>query len=231
MNRNFDEAALMRELLLTAAAEEYQALPETAPQITPAYRKKFARMQADPFGYAAGLAEPRRRWQWAAVAAVLLLAVIGGAIFAIPQTRTIAINMLTKFYQENITIRFNNEAAITLPEIALNYIPAGYELTYESAADDTISREWEYRDEDGHILDISIFVTCHNFTYSIDNEHSKQEYITMSSGVEGLLLRSDTPGWPSYLLWNSPDGQLFFSIIGHLSEEELLNIADGIVLD
>ncbi len=232
MNSNFDEAAIMRDLLLVAAAGEYQALPETAPQVTSAYRKRFAKMQADPFGYAAGLAKPwRRRLRRAALAAALLLAIIGGTIFAIPQTRTIAVNMLTKFYQDHIEIRFDNDAAIALPDIKINYVPAGYELTYESDRDDEINRTWEYQDENGHMLNVDVFVTCHNFTYSIDSEHGKLEYIKMSSGVEGQLLRAYTEDWPSYLLWNSPDGQLFFSVAGNLSEQELLNIADGIVLD
>lgn len=233
MNTNFDIDAAMRDLLLLAAAEELRATPAADPQVTPAYQKKFAQMQADPFGYAKRLNRPfKRRLQRAAIAAVLLLAVIFGTIMAIPQTRTIAINILTQWYDKYIAFIFVGETDnITLPDIEINYLPEGYELVYASDISDEVRKVLEYRDMDNHILSINIFTAHNRSSFNIDSEHRKLEYVKMNNGLEGQLFKADDEDLLSYLLWSSPDGQIFFSIGGSLPEDELLNIADGIVMD
>lgn len=233
MNTNFDIDAAMRDLLLLAAAEELRATPAADPQVTPAYQKKFAQMQADPFGYAKRLNRPfKRRLQRAAIAAVLLLAVIFGTIMAIPQTRTIAINMLTKFYSEYVAVIFYSKSAglTTLPAITCEYIPAGYELCPEEKPFD--EQLWlEYVNAEGNYIYIGVYIAQDNQKFYVDIEHHELSEVKLADNTAAQLFTATDPADPNsanILIWRSADNRLLFNMNAKLPPEELLNIANNI---
>lgn len=221
--REFDD--LLREALVAAAAGRYESAADSEMIVTAPYQRRFAKMLRDPYGYAGRYGRIGRY----AMTAVITLAVLGATIFAIPQTRAIAINILTQWHEKYVSFIFSNNALPQeLPEITIGYIPEGYELDFENYNEDMGHKLFVYKDSAGNILDISIYSAYRDIKFDLDNEHREILNLTLDDGSEALYLKAVDDGWPSNLLWRSKDNKLVLCIGGNLSDEELLKIAAGI---
>lgn len=223
----------LHDALLLAAAERYRDVREDDAEPSKKWRRRFDRMLADPLGYAKrqGRSIPRRIRQYALVA-VVVLAILAGTLFAIPQTRTIAGNLLEEWLSDHVTYQFYNETNDTLPDVEFQYIPEAYEQSFVLSEDwsEEIINVWEFRNAEGQFLTIDIALASHNFSYSVDNEHREKCMVELFSGEEAIYYKPIDVGWSSDLIWISADGKYFFAIKGILPLEELLRIADGICL-
>lgn len=232
MNEQKLESMLYSALVL-AAAHEYDNIQGVSPEFTPKEQRKFKKMLADPFGYVKKwhrtLGQQIRHY---ALAAVLALAILTSTIFAIPQTRTIAIDLIRQWFEDHVTFSYNNDINdFVLPEIEISYIPEGYELVENGGIEVPGSYIiLEYKNQNNNILDIDIYVAGKNFTSSINSEFCDIEYVKLKNGIQAQLFKALDSNRLSDLIWTSKDGKLFFAINGKLSEEELIKIADGIIL-
>lgn len=231
-----DESRLelcLRDALLLAAAERYRAVREDTAEPRGKWRRRFDRMLTDPFGYAErqrrSISRQIRRY---GLVAALILAILAGAIFAVPQTRAVAVNLLEHWFSDHVTYSFGYETKNTLPKVEIQYIPQGYKQSFvfaEDLSEETINL-WNLKNTEEQQLMITVALASENFSYSVDNEHREKQMIELLTGEEAIYYKPIDNDWSSDLIWNSPDGRYFFAVKGSLPLEELLRIADGICL-
>ena len=226
--REFDD--LLREALVAAAAGRYESAADSEMIVTAPYQRRFARMLRDPHGYAR-----RYREGWGgrigryAMTAVITLAVLGATIFAIPQTRAIAINILSQWHEKYVSFIFSSNALPQeLPEITIGYIPEGYKLVSQNNDEDKTRTFYVYVNSENEALYIDVIAVSGKYKTNYDNEHRTIHYITLDNGLDALYLEGDSIEWLNALIWSSADSKLVFEVVGRLSKEELLKIAAGI---
>ena len=224
---------LLHDALIMAAAERYEAIPDREPAFGKKYQKKFAKMLKAPFDYARKcqrtLGQQVRRL---ALVAVLVLAVLTAGIFAVPQTRSIAIDLIRQWFSDHITFTFSESVdGLVLPKYEITYLPAGYELFFEDDTTPELNTVLQYENANKDVLRIDIFVAGEYFSTSIDTEHCDIYDVKLENGIRAQMFEAFDPDWPSNLVWTSKEGKLFFLIHGKLPPEELLKIANGIVLE
>lgn len=221
--REFDD--LLREALVAAAVGRYESAADSEMIVTAPYQRRFAKMLRDPYGYAGRYGRIGRY----AMTAVITLAVLGATIFAIPQTRAIAINILTQWHEKYVSFIFSNNALPQeLPEITIEYIPEGYELVSQNNDEDKTGTFYVYTNSEDEALYIDVIAVSGKYKTNYDNEHRTIHYITLDNGLDALYLEGDSIEWSNALIWSGADNKLVFEISGRLSKEELLEIAAGI---
>lgn len=222
---------MLHDGFIFKAAKQYEQIPDTKPVITREYQRKFARMLEDPFLYAAKqertVVQHIKRY---ALVAVLVLAILAGTILAIPQARTIAIDLIKQWFDDgSVSLYFKGSRSdFVVPEYEISYIPEGYVLVFE----DSIEGEMQvlsYEDSARQRLSIDIFMSGEQFSANINTEHSTMSYIKLGNGIEAQLFEGESEEWSSNLVWTSDNGRIFYLINGHLPPKELIKIADGII--
>ncbi len=221
---------MLHDAFIFAAAKRYDKIPDTKPVLTKKYQRKFAKMLADPFAYAKKNSRPvAQQIRHYALVAALILAILTGTIFAIPQTRTIAVDLIRQWFDDGSTAFYfkGSGSSFVLPEFEINYIPRGYTLVYEDSIEGEM-QVFSYENSKRQRISIDIFMAGSKFTESINTEHSKISYIELNGGIEAQLFEGESQEWSSNLVWTSNDGKIFYLINGHLSPKELIKIANSI---
>ena len=108
-----------------------------------------------------------------------------------------------------------------LPAFALSYVPDGYSVIDETVNE--LAREITYLNEDGKYLYFTV-QQSEDHNMSIDNESLKRENISIR-GYQGYLFHG---GGRSILMWQI--GEYTLDISGQLSREEMIQLAEGVVL-
>lgn len=170
------------------------------------------------------------RWlKSGAVAAVLAVMLVGGAIAVSPDVPAIAVNMLARIYDEYVSIRFvSDNEGVELPQIDIGYVPSGYVMIENKNMVGKQHKRLKYENESGERLSVSVWVAYKGLNYNADSEHRQLCYVNLANGVEAHLMLAEEPQYSSSMFWVSADGRLFFTVTGRLSQEELLNIANSI---
>lgn len=219
--------------LLLAAAKRYDEIPDTEPIMTKKYQRKFEKMLVDPFKYAKkynkSLGKQIRHY---ALVAALILAILTGTIFAIPPTRSIAVDLIRQWFEDHVTFSYNeNSIDFVFSRIEIEYIPDGYKLIADGGIE--VPGEYkifEYKNFNNDILDIDIYIAGKDFTSSINTEFCDIKYVKLKNGIQAQLFQAYDDTRSSDLIWTSKDSKIFFAINGKLSQDELINIANGINL-
>lgn len=222
---------MLRSALIVALGERYAQMPVEDYQFSPKYQRKFNKMLKDPFAYARKCRRPLwRRAARGVVAAVLALAILTGVVFTVPQTRTIAVDLLNKWFGEYVSFFFENTQPEeeVLPDVEIGYLPEGYEFVDETNIIKDKYKLLQYTKSNNEFLEIYLMVSGDYFNGDINNRYGKMKFVKLENGVAANAFISDDVKKSSYLLWTSIDGKLFFRIEGYLSEDEMLNIANGI---
>ena len=103
----------------------------------------------------------------------------------------------------------------------LGYVPEGYYLSFGNYSPAYI--RLTYTDEYNELF--FIYSIANDTSDSYDNEHNSFETFVID-GIEYYYYKSNDKDFPDTLLWYE-DGYSF-SIIAHLSKEELIKIAENI---
>ena len=228
--REFDNC--LNEVFLRAAAKRFDAV--STDDLLPLSwncRRQCAKMLANPRKFALRYHEPLahklQRWT---VAAVLLLVLCGYTVLFVPQVRVWAINILSAWHEEYLEYSFTykgTKVELTLPEIEVTYMTQGYVLNdYQNPFG--FSANFDYVNDENQIVNIYV-VANDNLNMYIDNEHRVIKDVVLDNYLEAKLLEATDDNWPSDLTWTSADGKIVFSIVGHLTKEEMLKIANGII--
>ena len=228
--REFDNC--LNEVFLRAAAKRFDAVStDDLLPLSWKCRRQCAKMLANPRKFALRYHEPLahklQRWT---VAAVLLLVLCGYTVLFVPQVRVWAINILSAWHEEYLEYSFTykgTKVELTLPEIEVTYMTQGYVLNdYQNPFG--FSANFDYVNDENQIVNIYV-VANDNLNMYIDNEHRVIKDVVLDNYLEAKLLEATDDNWPSDLTWTSADGKIVFSIVGHLTKEEMLKIANGII--
>lgn len=222
---------MLHDSFIFKEAKMYDKIADTGLVITRKYQRKFEKMLANPFEYfKRGCRTIGQQIRHYALVAVLVLAILAGTIFAIPQTRSIAVDLIRHWFGDgSVSLYFKeNTSDFALPEFEISYIPEEYALVYEDSIEGEM-QIFSYEDSLRQRLSIHIFMSGAHFSENINTEHSKISYVKLGNGIEAQLFEGESEEWSSNLVWTSNDGKIFYLINGHLSPDELIKIADGII--
>lgn len=222
----------LHDALISATAKRYQQLPKMPPEYPPKYKRGFKKMLADPFSYAKKCRRSAvQKISRYALVAVLALAILTGVVFAIPQTRTIAVDLIRQWFSDHVTFTYSEgNDHLTLPEVEINYIPEGYHYAEDASIEhDGFFQIAGYLNDDKDLITVDTYILSKHVSTSINTEHSKISYVKLDNGIEAQLFEAESAEWTSSLVWISKDGKIFYMVQAKLPPEELLKIANNIV--
>ncbi len=152
----------------------------------------------------------RKTVKFIAIAAIILSLTI--TAFAIPSSRNFIIKKFSEYSSYNIA---DNGDSKKVEELAVGYVPPGYELSEKFESND--SYVYTYTNSDGTLhISKEILSTEVNF----DTEES--DYKTMElNGIKYVIYYPDE----NYtgVIWNN--GEYIFSVDGSLDEDEIMRVA------
>lgn len=161
----------------------------------------------------------RRRFIAAASVVIIIL-------FSVSNPRYIvkACENIMRWFEDHVEIHFREESDTgQIPEYHLNYVPEGYELEQNIYYE--ISGLQVYWKED-ELLTFEYSVSSGDIC--VDNE--EMEYIQLKTeNGETIHYFKALDDKASSITWLSNDGDVMFTIVGKLAEEELLEMQKNIV--
>lgn len=218
------ERRIREALLLAAQAESDYLLPGEAEQVPlpPGFVRRMRPLLSDPFGRKRRL---RRRAGHCAAAVALAAALTAGTVLAVsPEARAWVRSILVEILEEYTTIRFVHESdgqTGELGEWTPTWLPEGYELV-EIVNLGTRTRS-TYANGDGNMIYFE-YSTPETIS-SFNNEHHEEMEVWIN-GCSGYMLQAVEPGYMSSLTWyHQPSGSVF-SLLGEISSDELIKIAE-----
>lgn len=224
------EDEFLRRTLLLANSPPVMGLeadPEPAP-LSPAFQRRMKRLLADPTGYARRAGRPmwRKVLQTAACVVLVCTVALGGLMAVSPTVRAWVSRIVVEWFTTNTHFRFDSpdfegEALAWRP----GWVPGGFEVSFFED-----SHEFgavDYQNEVETYLSFRYTYVGQDRYYNVDNEHGDYEDITVN-GEEGHLIRTNTPGWPSHLMWMNEEGTVAFLLSGELPVEDLLRMAESV---
>ena len=155
----------------------------------------------------------RRTARTLLIAAILLL--IATVAFASTVGRDFIIRHFDGFATYSVTDTSN---AKDIDDLTLNYIPEGFELTYNKTAPLVINYSYQYDDKWFNISKLIIFTDA---TFDIDYTYEKE---FEKNGIVYHYFNKDNLN--TGVIWNNGDFQ--FILYSNLDENELLKIAENI---
>ncbi len=214
----------LRDALLEAVSAEYSLLPdEEEPPLPIGLLRRMRPLLADPFGRRR---RTRRRAGRAAVAALLALSVSFGTLVAVnPQARAWVQRMVIQFLDRHAAIHFVGDSPSgELGNWAPTWLPEGYELVTESL--DPAYSILSYAAAPEQLISLHYMPASGN-AFNIDNEHHEQTTIQVN-GVTAFLYQSLEPTQRSSLVWEYQEQNIAFLLLGDLSVDDLIKLAESI---
>lgn len=221
-----EDDEFLRRALLLANTPEVMGLQEAAPAFSPHFQRRMARLLADPFHRAKK--ELRPRWAKVLNTAAMLALVVAVAFTALmmsPTARAWFERVVEEWTGYSIDFTFFGTATGDAGTWAPEYLPEGFEQIKSLEQNGT----WTFHYENIEGTEISLKYTSiqQGRSISIDSEHSDFEQIQLN-GYPAEVYRSNTPGFPNYLIWISPDEFTWFRLMSTIAPEELIQIAKSI---
>ncbi len=174
-----------------------------------------------------GIRPYRRRTAGKRVAVLAaVIALLAACMLSVGAVRESIVSFFTEVYEEFTAIIFEQpeesvqtDAAVSIDEIEITYIPEGFELVSESK--DDIARRVEYADNSDKRIIIRQTLNG-NMQRSIDTEGIKSEEVFVW-GQKGIYFENKGV---STIIWN--DEKQVFYVSGNLNKNEIVNIAESI---
>ncbi len=225
---------LIRRALVDSMRRQEETAADDGPAFQPSarYRRQTRAMLADP----AGWARRRQRPLWlraARQAAMLLLtcALAFGCVMAVsPTARAAVTNWAVEWYEAHIIYRFSGEqSGETLPRYEIRDLPEGYEEVEGERVEWPNMTTIIYRNAAGEEI-------C--LTYSYMQQGSAADFTTDDTvavpvkvnGLPGQLFLSTVADAYNTIIWIDPDANIHFSIDAFLGEDDMLHIAESVIL-
>ena len=215
----------IRTALLQANWAEYALSPgEEEPELPAGLRRRMRPLLADPFGRRR---RARRALGRCAAAAVLALSVSFGALMAVsPDARAWVQRVTVQILEKYTTIRFAGESGASGQpgDWAPTWLPEGYELTSE--IQDPFYSILYYSNASGNSISLH-FMPSNGNSFNVDNEHHEQ-ITTRVNGTEAVLYLASEVNQRSSLIWEYQNQNTAFLLLGDLSIDDLIKIAESV---
>lgn len=219
MNEQFDKD--LRAALLDAAQLDYQQAFEDPDfqdiSFSFEYKRKMARMLADPFNY---VKQESKNVIYKVLKMVACFAIVVsvtfGALMLVPELRMFILN-------ENSNVGFISTdlaGAAWYPQ----YIPEGFTESVFLRKDNIISIEYKSAVT---IITFMYYPAAQAPDLTIDDEH----YVTSETTVSehsARLYNALSENTPNHLIWSSEDGRIGFMLESTINIDELINMANSV---
>ena len=197
------------------------------PQTSPRYQRWERKLLADPAGFVRRQCRPV--WQKALRMAACLILCAALALVAVmaasPTARAWVVDRVVTWMETYTQFRFygQNAQGVTA-DWRPAYIPEGFEETEVIWEENAQYLKLTYKNSDGTLIFLTSKPADQSGSFMIDNEHSDYQEVKVS-GRAASLFKSNTQGYPSYLIWTNEDTTIAFLLASTLSPNELLSIA------
>lgn len=227
-DNDFDK--LLTSALLEAAEIDYCGdIPsdeELDALITPSKRfeRRMQKLIKNPKAYARNLKRPIYIKALRTAAMILLaISITFGAAMLNPTARAWVERVVATWFDDRTEYKITEESGAHVPsDWVFGYIPEGFEREFEHINELTFNVE--YYNSDGVNVGISINRVAN---VNIDNEHS--EYYRIEIRGEPVdIYQTNTPDYPSHLIWYWSGEDVIVNISGYVGVEELIKIAENI---
>lgn len=229
------EDAMLRDILLDAAADEFAAElnDTTSIDASPRLRRQMTAMLSDPQGWV----KRKRRPVWkriarAAAVIVLTCALSLGALMAVsPAVRAGIINWAIEWYDTQIVYRFSGAQAddpgAYLPKYEVTMMPEGYEPYGEYIIPG--SCDFGYVNDDGELLWFGYQRMTQGSALAIQEDtEGMTVYEVTVNGCKGKVYCPRDTDPNNIIVWIDEKNNLEFDISGFFGKDELLTMAQSV---
>lgn len=227
---------MMRRVLLDAAAQEAEALPQEPPELSPRHGRSMRAMLRDPLAWARSRRRPALRTaaRHAAArhaAAVLLVLVLSAAVLVTvsPQVRADITRWVAEQTGNVLDFQFRGDSpAQPIPQYQITALPEGYVETERTDALDAGNVTYKNSDGDTILLDYAYMQdgALHRF---ILNDTDTMSDIRVS-GMPGKLILSTEEKSFDCILWIDAAQNLQFTITAAAEESVIIAMAESVSL-
>ncbi|MCI9455347.1 MAG: DUF4367 domain-containing protein [Oscillospiraceae bacterium] len=226
MSGNFDD--LLSAAFSEAFDEEIKAV-EQMKKVKPSKQLK---------GVVLGLCKkekPRAVWHFQSAlkrCAVFVLVFFSTAsllMLTAPEVRAAVQQVILKWTDRALLFSFEGKSTSDAVSVDVSFIPDGYTLTDTfDALPDMFTYTWN--NDEGREIYLSCAQISPELNQGIDNEHGTLTDIAFSA-QDVVYIKSNTPGWPSFLTWTQDGYSMLLDCPANFSEEMIIKIAEGIELN
>ncbi len=226
MSGNFDD--LLSAAFSEAFDEEIKAV-EQMKKVKPSKQLK---------GVVLGLCKkekPRAVWHFqsalkrCAVFALVFFSTASLLMLTAPEVRAAVQQVILKWTDRALLFSFEGKSTSDAVSVDVSFIPDGYTLTDTfDALPDMFTYTWN--NDEGREIYLSCAQISPELNQGIDNEHGTLTDIAFSA-QDVVYIKSNTPGWPSFLTWTQDGYSMLLDCPANFSEEMIIKIAEGIELN
>ncbi len=154
-------------------------------------------------------------------------------LLTMPEVQAAVQQVILKWTDKALEFKFEGESVFPdAVSVNVSYLPDGYRLTdsFDSLPDifdyswnDHAAWEWQWQ------ICLSGMKISEGASQGIDNEHGDITDIAFSA-QDVIYLKSNTPGYPSYLSWTENGYSMLLIIPETFSDEVIIKIAEGVEL-
>ena len=143
----------------------------------------------------------------------------GASLMSVEAWRIKLFNMLTEKSETNTQIQFNNEEdnKFVSEDITLDYLPSGFKLSENKINEDIIFLSFTKG-----VLHFDLVCRSVQSTMRLDTEDADSKNIKINESDAVLSIKNGNVS----LIWS--DGLYSYSIVGNLTEEEVIKIANNV---
>ena len=213
--------SMLEDIVPAVSKERARELekPEEEVTFSPEHEAKMRKL----FRRERRCAQRKRMVKYTRRAAVFLAGIIvlsGFAIMSVEAWRVKIVNYFMEITQQETAFHFEHDAtgdSYQTDELALDYIPDGFELKQSVSKRDGLRLFFEKED-----LKFSVNVYPQKGNKGIDTENADIKKFKIN-GREAVFSTKENK---NILVWN--DGEYAFQIIGNISESEIVKIAENL---
>ena len=228
---DFNEYILKKALLDSAEEEFADILDGESPDIR--FSKKYIlrrkRFLKSPFDYNKPKLKPWQRFAvQAAVIVLVIFSLIVSAKFTVSASAS-ELQLVTKAYKDHLTYTYTNEDTSNTDagDWYVSYLPEGYSVYRAEDMGDYCSTHYTNGSD---FIDFMYFHTSAYLNISLKGGSYQLESCKVN-GEPAIFHRSEHKGRSSILMWFSEDGDLVFMLDASLPLDEMIIIAESVVLN
>lgn len=223
---------ILRSALLDAAADEYNDLTEadvSSVVFSKKYLAKRRRFLIDPFKRSSKSSV--RIIKFMAQAAVFAL-VIFSFLFSAKLTQNASateLQRMNKVFKDDLTYSVSEEytPVYEIGTLTVNYLPDGFTEYKREYKTDFCNVNYINGTK---IIDLVCFHTSAYMNISLNSSKYYMEVCEIG-GKSAIFHRAHRDGCTNVLMWFSADGEIVFLLDAALSKDEMINIAESVILD
>lgn len=166
--------------------------------------------------------ERRRRYVKYVASAAIVILVLG--MVSNPQYLVEAKNNIVEWFEDHVNFRFGQEDVKTIPRYEFGYVPDGYELVMDEYFEEGMGFIQYVNNE----KELSLSYVISSSDLNLNNENVEFKTFKIDSGIVIYYFFSMDSNTESTMTWTCDDRNIVFTLIGIISEDEMINVVDNI---